>query len=1137
MIFQFPDFETLRLAMSTSLVPPQMSGAKAVVSFDAQGHPAIESVESVGSANLADTKAIQSSLKKLGVKPLKAHHPELQLTVDCWPQVLPVTRVGGIPELTPTTPVLFDLPLPELPGLVTEMLRLGNDRQSYRTIRTGNSTATEGIDRALLKVIGPPYYSLLRAIDKSISGGTITASLEVSPDVWVEIGCVHPLADRIKPGPGQLLLLKPERQWQAVEAGEFHDVYDVVDFQLPSKSNDWQESQLKGKLVVPLRLVAGNAADIAEMWVIRGDADNQLDAFVRDADDRLIARLMFAVVKDDTSGTMIVLRTRPSKLPPPALQFDSVTGYKPFWKLPNLFLPVATRLMPTLRRDAVRKLLADDPGQIVWLTPGDNGKFLPESLPDDAFRPLDEWVDYVIDCDRDVLQKWIESTQFDFESFLCNDGASGDPKAPGDKTRLTSPPRPGESESPANKGGPRKKKADPPAQGELFFEPTADAAPSEWQVQLETLERKFLALSGNLDLEDRQALWQELAPANARLKRSGDAALCWLNGFWTLDALSADATWPWLVSEDPKANPVPTRDEFARDLAVATPNANDLRLALARILHATALDPVPESLTANLAAIRGYLERHESLMPMRGVWLAWMALSRTGDGPIDVLALARARDRLLNRLLAEGLNAERNLPTFLRFAQGDSGDRIRQVRERYLRVMKLVEDWHAGPKVDVNRPYMKLMFAFGLAKLGEETAARDLIREATELLGPMRESDGAHRFLLKSFLFRIENAIQGLPHRGPLPKELLASLETIDEGRGTGASRKYVVDRMRTDYWMIDPEEKTNPYLAQQKFTNEFEIEISRLPAIRESAKLEEKIQTLLKKYTAPDHRLLILLTAIPLAPRIGEVFTLGLLAQVPDLLADSKRIGGLLGKQADLLEESVFFAAHYDNKELVRSLFQRSIAMLKDRTPKERYEVINKVSRECFRSFRKLGLNEEAETYLNALTTILLDGKSLFQLKVASENAWVDALVSLVGLAEGWLSLNEAAKAEPYLDQAREILIQGQPVATKTLPVLQVVQLTQAYLTALGQAPVETSLPRIEELFARLERLPNSLTTSTHYSKLHLNVIEALVRSLISENFQGWALAARFREDDEYILRHRLHADTRKFIAKTGLS
>ena len=98
--------------------------------------------------------------------------------------------------------------------------------------------------------------------------------------------------------------------------------------------------------------------------------------------------------------------------------------------MPNLFLPCGTRLQPPLRRDAVRKLLAEQTEDITWLFPQPDGSFIPESLPDHVFRPLSDWVDYVLDHDRAALQTWVEATQFDFDSFICKDDQEPTPDKP-----------------------------------------------------------------------------------------------------------------------------------------------------------------------------------------------------------------------------------------------------------------------------------------------------------------------------------------------------------------------------------------------------------------------------------------------------------------------------------------------------------------------------------------------------------------------------------------------------------------------------------------------------------------------------------------------------------------------------------
>src|SRR5439155_25650754 len=198
-----------------------------------------------------------------------------------------------------------------------------------------------------------------------------------------------------------------------------------------------------------------------------------------------------------------VLRTRPSKLAPPVLPLEYALGFKPFWKLPNLFLPVGRRLHPTLRRDAVRKLLADDADQVVWLYPDDKGGFTPEGIADGAFRSLEDWVDYVINAEQQPLAAWIEATRFDFDHFVCKDG--GGPKTKPDKgdkepgakddedvrapKAATAPAKPAGKKGPAKPGGPSD-----------FLPPPAEVKPkSEWLLLREELERQFKAIEGPLD--------------------------------------------------------------------------------------------------------------------------------------------------------------------------------------------------------------------------------------------------------------------------------------------------------------------------------------------------------------------------------------------------------------------------------------------------------------------------------------------------------------------------------------------------------------------------------------------------------------------------------------------------------------
>src|SRR5215213_366561 len=244
MILLFPDTDTLRLAITSGVVPADVTLAPAAVSFDDQGKIYVEPTESL-------TKTVTKNLDRIGVKGSKRHASDNPQDVTCWPQLLPVTRDGTPPQISNQAPVLFELERAEdLPTLVSEMLRLGNDRQGFRWFDDGDNK------RVLLRVIGPPYYTLLRALDKSAGGatGAVRAYLENAPRVWVEVGHSLPLAKQLRVADKQSVLIRAPREWTYLDDAPFQDVYDMMQFKLPAAPVGWTESKSPKKMTVPLKL-------------------------------------------------------------------------------------------------------------------------------------------------------------------------------------------------------------------------------------------------------------------------------------------------------------------------------------------------------------------------------------------------------------------------------------------------------------------------------------------------------------------------------------------------------------------------------------------------------------------------------------------------------------------------------------------------------------------------------------------------------------------------------------------------------------------------------------------------------------------------------------------------------------------
>jgi hypothetical protein len=1161
MIFQFPNFETLRLSVTSGQVPTSVSLAPARVAFDSDGAISIEPLRGM------PPKPMQNALKRLGVKTPKAHLGAAEEIAN-WLQAAPVARDPHEAQPDPQTPVLFELPANELPSLVSEMLRLGNDRQTFRYLE---STAPDEDKRVLLRVIGPPYYTLLRATDQMANSGAVVAYVEKAPRVWVEVGHNHPFAAQIRIPEGRALLLRPPRRWTFLEDGPYEDIYHILDFRLPHSAVNYQERELKGKLTVPLRLVPGNTADVPEMWIITEDGVDILDAFVREADDALIRRLSFAVAENADAPPTVILRTRQQrvKAAPPAITLDKSIGFKTRRGFDNLYLPIGQRLQPTLRKDVLHSLFLrnDDQLGIVWLMPGENGRFKPESIAEEAFRPLEDWVDYVIDHDREALRSWIQATQFDFEHFICpseQDKPKGGPG--GGKTKTKKPAGPDETAAGGDVGteipqsGKGKKKVQ---QDEVDFVGSQELPrPSQDRKDLDELEKTFLEHDGSLDSHERLKLWPQLAVLNTRLDLHDDAAICWMNVLWETADPPIEWIWRWLRGEDPQAQKETTSAEFDAHFAITHPLLPQLRAFIARVIWCTYSASGIALLRQRLPQITRYFETHEHALPFRAVWLGWVHLVRVSG--IDVLGLARVRDRLLNRLMPPeasptrgGLNIERDLPRFLRSAGIADKGRMREVSERasklYVRAQKWGEEGcdssGAIVKVAHNRPYFDLMFAFGFARLGDTTQAQELQRSAAGALGTFCDADGkpdmVHKLLLKAFEFRIEQAILGLNHHGTLPNELLTAIDSL---AALNLSR-YLINRFRDQSWILEPIEKIDPYRGW-KAENELSKTLGELHKIYDPKKLAERIDkhvgdVLKGKLTSVEA--LAIFSEIPLlSMRVGESYAIGMLKHIPSVLRRSlaENSTDIAKKQRKVLEQSLIVAGQYGQSELATEQFDLFIEMLNHRSAsksagdnreaalKMLLEDVNEVSRECLRTLQKLGLRTQIHHFLDQINA-LIQKQNLDKLRSQGGTHWYDTLRALLALSEGWMRIGQYEQPKAFLEDARKTLFSKERPATNMQDYTKALR---SYISALGHAPVREALDRIEEMFSKMHKLSNTFTTNTHFSRLHLNIVEDVVRTMLSENFTMNETTRRWLEDDEYLVRRRIHGDMRKYLTQSGM-
>ncbi len=1167
MILLFPDLDTLRLALTSAIVPADVTLAPAAVSFDAEGKIYVEPTESL-------TKTVTKNLDRIGVKGSKRHASDSPQEVTCWPQLLPVTRDGAPPQISNQAPVLFELEKAEdLPTLVSEMLRLGNDRQGFRWFDDGDTK------RVLLRVIGPPYYTLLRALDKSAGGaaGTVRAYLERAPRVWVEVGHSLPLASQLRVADKQAVLIRAPREWLYLDDAPFQDVYDMMQFKLPAAPVGWTEAKAPKKMTVPLKLAASTTTDTPELWVLRDNAVEQLDALVRDSDDRLLQRLMFAVATDAKGARTVVLRVRPSKLTPPVLTLDNALAFKPYWKLPNLFLPLNRRLHPTLRRDAVRKLLADDADEVVWLYPAGDTGFTPEHVPDAAFRSLEDWVDYVIEAEQQALAAWIEATRFDFDSFICKDAGGG----PKDKGKGDKEPKGKDDDVKAPKGvGPVAKAT---GKGKPTGKPSATAdylppveevkKPNEWEIRAKELEAQFSALDGPLDSDERKALWPELATAYAGAKQgkeSVDAAVCWLNALWDSDPLPGEWLAKWVRSEIPAAGSTIRAEEFDKILNHQSGGLYEARMVVSAFLWLAAQNPVPQWLLTRLPQIQKYFESNDHILPVRAAWLAGYRLAQLAGA--DVLGLARVRDRLLQRLLAQGLQAERDLPGFLRWSGAKDSERMRVVRDKAMELHSAVQKWlddsataQKNDHLKANKPLIDMLFAFAQAKLNETTQTKKLLDDAKKVMeGPIPAGGSpqaeqavtaavVRNFLFKAFKYRVDQVLAGKLHTGQMAPEVLDALEEIAKKGGSGPVNnpyklaKYVVDRMREQSRIMEPQEKPDPYADWTKHGDAMKKELAELHTIRDPQKLAERIRNLytkgVKDKPLKEVQFYVLHEGLPLAGRVSEQFTVELLSHVTAALQGGT--GGatespdLPKKQGELLERALYLAGHFNREDIVKKLVDDFTTLVHTKSDDTRFKLINVVARQCIRNLKKLGLTNEIDRFLTKLHSEVLRGASTAELKKkhsSKPESWAAVLQTLLNLAGGWMHFGLNDRAKPILEEARNELLNTSAVA---LQPKDYTELARAYVAALGQSQSsEAGLAGMIELFRRMSpsKITNTWTTAQYYSRFHLNLVEDVILAIVSDDSALGASGRKWLDDDEYLVRRRIHADMKRNLASSNL-
>jgi len=1053
----FRGFDAVVHALARGVVPLDVAAAPVNYGSDDAGRVWVEPTGPL-------SRPVAVALQRLGARVQGQSDVALTQRAGRWAEVVPLRRVGE----PPAERVVFVLPsATELAGWAAELQRLGRPLVAWQRLADG---------RTLVRADAPPQFTLERA-----TAERGVALVEQAPRVWVEWGFRHPLPTPDLPARGRATLIRHDRPWESVEA-EFET--QRRRWPLPAEAHRNADPT---PLSLSLRLTVGDRPSSApELWVLGDDGWEQLRQWVSASDDELVARLLVARIESNGRHRVLV-SARPGRDGPPVVVLDG-KPYGPYLKLPNLFVAIGRGLQPPLRRDVARRSLATSTAHITWVEAGADGAVATSVAPASSFQPLPKLVRY-----RPPAVTTIEPIDpvpvFTVEPFKLRErpvarlrSAVPPPQTLGEHPpgvwrsffswvrgawRLT----PGPAE-PTGKPVDRAVNDDTPrTAAPLIADPTVDTL--EQRLREEIRGGAVGSLEG----------WRRLARAYHSTGRCGEAALGWQVVLWEHETPAGDDARAWWLAE------------CAADADRAA--TSSVRAAAAAVVM---------SASPRADEVRSLIVTQESSLTVRAAWLAQRALAAASG---DHVALARARDRLFERLLRDGLRLDQEVPAFLRRPGPGATSRGEAVRRWLPRGRELARRWLVGraggeetaaPRLEryglarertYTPAYADLLFAWGLARLGEREAAGALAGQAAERLPT---DVPAHGWLVSAFQERIRDAVAGRDRPRPLSAELRDRLAGLDY------EARVAVDRFRAASRVLEDTDLVNPY---DSITSPDPL--AGLADVADPAELDRRINELLRRVRpTAAARVPVIGAGVQVAIRGGPTLTQQLLGRL--LREFDPPTNDTV--QFEAAAHGLTAAAAVGLPDFAQRLAERLGTLLR-RVPAPTPGLVRFLDA-AVHALRRLGLRDELATLAARAENLQGDGPA-------------DRFVRLA-LAAAWLAIGNDDRAIAELDQARTQLFApdaGDP-STRSLRL----DLTLAYVGALAAAPARLVLGRLEELFSRLPVPTDSFSSNAFFALAPLRLVESIVRAVVDASTGLDPLTRRWLDEDELRVRTRIGRD-----------
>ncbi|MEN0066356.1 MAG: hypothetical protein AAGA48_29740 [Myxococcota bacterium] len=684
--------------------------------------------------------------------------------------------------------VLFLLPPGEgWIGLASELVRLGCDDQELLRLDQGDW---------LIKARNPPYYTVAKAAD-----GAFVAFTRDGPDLWVEMGFHHEMAERVSAPDGTILLAR-RSGWRAIEATEWTPLDTRLEL-LAQPATTYTAEPPDEPLVVKLRLIPTPKAHRPSLWVVPPPVASRLESLLRTLPEATVEQLELARFIGEAEDHGALLRARPGT-PPPIL--EGLDAFVPHPHLASLFVPWGMAIDPPLQARTIQRLLDPGSGRVAWVTPLDQGMST-HFVEEGAFQRLADHVLYVAETDEGALDAWMGNAAFEWEPL--NLEVVGATERTPRSRRFTTESDRGPVVASTGPATPR------PRTTPRTESAPATPAPRTFEVQLSEpgeIEQALQDLQAEwTENPDRTDLWAPMAMLHHRLDQPREAALCWTRALWDADAESRSQLIQQWAGELPQVDELP-----------AEPDPTQLTAVVAHLLA--------ENLESDPPEIQRWLDEHDPVLDVRSRWLARRRVAQLAGG--DELALARARDDILASIRS-GLMPVRDVPAFMRTSTTPE-DRRRLAESLAGIEQGLLPLTPKTAPQACTRAYTRLTLAWANARLGIAEPAVQALGQAEE---DLPAEDAIHMVLLGLYRAGIDEALRGLPEETPPPaavQQQLSALAKFD---------RYKIDRLRNvSMGVLREPQAQNPFEA---FVSEDRQELAALPPDALLPALNERLENL----------------------------------------------------------------------------------------------------------------------------------------------------------------------------------------------------------------------------------------------------------------------------------------------------